>query len=203
MLKFDPDTHTYSIDGNKIPSVTQILSEWVEIPRYYVNTFTGAMVRKDVFDAGGDHGTAIHTACNLILEGGGHDALDWEALNPELCHPLQQFERWLADYKPKIASVEEPMYSSKYGYAGTPDIAAKVQRKMAVIDIKTGAYSMAGPQTSAYEQLYKEASGHGRNMKRYVLYLPKTGDYKFIPMTNKNDWDFFRSRLFQYQYLNS
>lgn len=210
MLNFDPGNHIYKLGDRVVPSVTQVIGEWVEAPYYYINTFTGAVVKKEVFEAGGDHGTAIHKACRLILKY-GHGILDWEALDISLLHQLEQFKKWLEDFFPEIVFIEEPMYSKKFGYAGTPDIIAEMRAKRtvsakripAVIDIKTGAFDMAGPQISGYEQLYKETFKYRGTVLRYVLHLPKTGPYKFIPMTNKADWDFFRSRLFQYQYLNS
>lgn len=210
MLTFDPDTHIYKMDYRVVPSVTQIIGEWIEAPYYYINTFTGAVVKKEVFEGGGDHGIAVHKGCWLILKH-GHDGLDWELLDPSLIHQLQQFEGWMEDFFPEIVFTEEAMYSEKFGYAGTPDIIAEMRAKRvvsakripAVIDIKTGAFDMAGPQIAGYEQLYKETFKYRGTVLRYVLHLPKTGPYKFIPLTDKRDWDFFRSRLFQYNYLNS
>lgn len=206
MLTFDPDSHTYTVEGRPVPSVTQVIGEWSRLSfsymNYYFNNFTGAVVSAEKFESGADYGTAIHQACRLILEA-GHDNLDWKALAPELILPVQQFEKWLEDWSPDILLIEEPMYSSKYGYAGTSDIVATIQKRDTVVDIKTGAFDMAGPQVVAYGQLYKEEFKYRKTPGRYVLHLPKDGgEYKFIPLTNKMDWDFFRSRLFQYQYLN-
>lgn len=201
MLTFDPDTHTYKHGDRVVPSVTQVLGEWVKVPHLcYVNTFTGASVPSYLFEHGADHGKAVHLGSSILLR--DHD-LDWEDLNPDLVHPLREFQSWQAEWKPYVMYVEEPMYSGKHGFAGTLDIVVSFKSKPAIIDIKTGAYDMAGPQLSAYEQLYKIRDQYRGTVKRYVLHLPKTGSYKFVPMTNKMDWDFFRSRLFQYQYLNS
>ena len=209
MLEFNSDNHVYRRNGQIIPSVTQILGGWWEVEisgrDYYLNVLTGSIIAADKMKTAADHGTAVHKACWLILKH-GHDGLDWGVLDPELIHPLQQLEKWQEDWKPTVILLEQPMYSDKYGYAGTPDIVALILNQAtipAVIDIKTGAYDMAGPQVAAYEQLFKEHDKFRGTVRRYVLHLPKTGSYKFVPLTDKRDWDFFRSRLFQYNYLNS
>lgn len=206
MLTFDPDSHIYKMDDRVVPSVTQVLNEWSLVSffhgQYYVSNLNQAIVSAEKFRAGADHGTAVHKGCWLILKH-GHDGLDWDSLDPSLLHQLQQFEKWMEEWKPYIMYVEEPMYSGKHGYAGTSDIVASFKSKPAIIDIKTGAYSMAGPQTVAYEKLFKGHDKYRGLVKRAVLHLPKTGSYQFKPLTDKRDWDFFRSRLFQYNYLNS
>lgn len=204
MLTFDPDSHTYKFDGRVVPSATQALGEWVPVPPFYMNTLTGARVTQEMFDLGADHGTAVHIACSILM--GGSD-LVWEDLALELINPIEQFQKWMDEWRPEPISMEESLYSKKYGYAGTPDLVANIPYRttglVAVVDYKTGAYSMAGPQVAAYEQLYRETSKYRKVIKRYVLQLPKTGPYQFKPLTDKRDWDFFRSRLFQYNYLNS
>lgn len=206
MLTFDPHSHIYKMDDRVVPSVTQVIGELVRVTSsgrdYYVNTLTGSLVRAELIEGAGDHGRAVHKACAIILRD-GHGGLDWEHIDPSLVHQLQQFEKWLEEWKPYIMYVEEPMYSGKHGFAGTSDIVVSFKSKPAIIDIKTGAYGMAGPQTVAYEMLYKTRDQYRGTVKRYVLHLPKTGPYKFVPLTDKRDWDFFRSRLYQWQYLNS
>ncbi len=204
---FDAETHIYRLDGRVIPSVTQILGEFCPVTisgrDYYVNAFTGSVVGMEKFDKAADFGTAVHRGCTLILLH-GKDFLDWDALAPELVGPLRQFVRWMAEWKPEVILAEAPLYSRKYGYAGTPDFVAKIKRKVAVVDIKTGAFDMAGPQVAAYGELYKENYRYRGAVGRYVLHLPKNGgSYKFVPLTNGKDWNFFKSRLYQVQYLQS
>jgi hypothetical protein len=60
---------------------------------------------------------------------------------------------------------------------------------------------MAGPQLAAYEKLDQE-DGARKPRKRAVLYLPKDGgQWKWVPMEGRQDWTFFETRLFQYNYL--
>lgn len=204
MLTFNPTNHQYTWNGVIVPSVTQIIGEWQKISvygvEYYCNRFTGLVVNAETFRDAGHYGTAIHTGARMLAEG---RELDLSVLHPSLNHPLVEFQQWMIDYRPLFDMVESPMYSPKYRYAGTPDIVATIKRKLCVIDIKTGAYSMAGVQTSGYEQLYRERVKRGTlKMDRYVLHLPKAGKYKFIPMNDATDFDLFRSLFFAHNEIN-
>ena len=208
-LSFTEDTHEYRWGDHVVPSVTGIIGELRKVTlgryEYFVNVFTSNVIDAETIRAAGDTGTAIHKACGIILEH-GHDALDWDGLDPDLIPPLQQFEKWMEDWEPEIILVETPMYSKKYGYAGTSDIIARIPRlkkKVAVTDIKTGAFSMVGPQTSAYTQLYKEEYKDKSSIERAVLHLPKDGsDYTYKVLENHaSDWNFFKARLAQHGYL--
>jgi len=207
MLTFDENSHQYAVDGNPIPSVTQVINEWnkVKISRswWYVSSFTGAAIPGDIFDAAGDWGKAVHRMIEFWL----NDDLDEESLNPALTDTLNQFQNWMDEYRPEVVSHEKRLFSKKYWYAGTYDLACHLKEKnagrVAIIDFKTGAYDMAGPQLSGYAQLYKEAEKYRGRTDRYVLHLPKKGGpYKFVKMDNPHDFDFFLCRLRQWQYLN-
>ena len=78
MLTFDPDSHTYKYDGGIVPSVTQVIGEYIKGRRWCVNIFTSEWVERDMLEAGGDRGTAIHTACGFLIN--GHDLI-WEELS--------------------------------------------------------------------------------------------------------------------------
>lgn len=210
-LSFTEETHEYRWGDRIVPSVTGIIGELRKVTlgryEYYVNVFTGNVIDAETVRDAGDFGTAIHAACALIVRG-GHDGLDWEALDADLIPPLKQFEKWLEEWSPEIILVEEPMYSQRYGYAGTSDIIARIPRlknRIAVIDLKTGVYTMVGPQTSAYAEQYKENYKHRGRLERMVLHLPKDGsDYTYKMLDNHAaDWNFFKARLAQQRYLNN
>lgn len=202
MLEFDAITHTYRVDGKVIPSVTQIINQWrkvlVNSSYYYVSSF-GEVVPASSFEAAADFGSAVHIACRLIVSGEG---VDWESIEPSLIPPLRQFQQWLSDYKVTTVLIELPLYSERYDYAGTADLIVYCrdnQRILMVCDIKTGEYALAGPQTAAYEQLYRENYGYKGMVDRFVLYLPKDGKpYTFEKMRNHNDWSYFKAKLYEH-----
>ena len=205
MLEFNEETHVYTWNGNPVPSVTQVIGEWRKFHMrgadYYISNFTGDVVSAEQFEAGGDFGTAIHQACAIIMSH-GRDGLDWFGLSPDLVPPLYQFEKWLEDFSPTIISVEEPLYSKRFGFAGTADIFAEQEKHPTVVEIKTGAHAMAGPQTSGYERLKKEKHKIRSKVNRAALYLPKDGSaYTYKALKDPKDWNFFQSRLYQHEYL--
>jgi hypothetical protein len=202
MLTFDEKEHRYQWCGITVPSVTQILGEWVRVDigrGWYVSTFTGQAIDAETFEAAGRMGTAIHDMLHAYLQ----DDLDEGGTSPELLKVLAQFKAWQETFKPEIELAEAVMYSEKYGYAGTMDCVCKIGRDHWLIDWKSGAFSTAGPQLAAYEKLYQETTESRLPLKRAVLSLPKNGEkFKWLPQTSREDWPFFQARLYQYNYLN-
>ncbi|MCK5605995.1 hypothetical protein KAR91_29120 [Candidatus Pacearchaeota archaeon] len=209
MLKFTEDTHTYSWNGSKVPGVTTILGEYVKSnvygTEYYVNTFNGSAVDAEKFRVAADHGNAVHLAIKYLLT----DGLDMESLDPSILAAVNQFEAWRDEYVKEIVLVEEPLYSQRYGYAGTPDFVCELRpkyerifrAKICLTDFKTGAHGLAGPQTAAYETLYKEQSKYRGRILRAVLKLPKDGsDYKFLTETGRQDFNMFKACLFRHNF---
>ena len=203
MLRFIPETHTYLWNDKVVPSCTQVLREWIKVNfgwGYYVHTGSGVTVDVATFEAAQDFGSAVHEAAKYILTTG----LDWDALDPSLVPPLKEFMRWVDDYKVKPSYVEQPMYSEKYGVAGTPDLIGRVQgfSQLDITDIKTGVINkMTGPQTGGYEIIFRDQEKYRGGIARHELILPRDGSpYKYNLLPNGNDNAFFLSRLFQYQY---
>ena len=209
MLKFDEPNHTYSWNGSKAPGVTTILGEYVKSniygTEYYVNTFNGSAVDAEKFRVAADHGNAVHLAIKYLLT----DGLDMESLDPSILAAVNQFEEWRDEYVKEIILVEEPLFSTRFGYAGTPDLICELRPKyeriyrarVCLTDFKTGAHGMSGPQTAAYEQLYKEHSKYRGKILRTVLKLPKDGgDYKFLPEAGRQDFNMFEACLFRHNF---
>lgn len=204
MLTFNEENHEYRWFDKIVPSTTQIIREWILVDDMYVNRFhPEKRIAKSAMQSGGDRGTGVHKAIDIILT----SDLDWDALDPSLVPPLREFQRWQRETKAEFVGLGEPMYSEKYGYAGTPDpwfrIKTPFKWVLFCVDLKTGGHDLVGPQTAAYEQLYREKHNYKGVMLRACLYLPAEGPYKFIPLTNRNDWRFFQSCLDQRNYLNA
>ena len=203
MLTFEAETHIYRWNGVKVPGVTTILGDYIQVEaggvRYHVDRHSGQVINSDVMEEAGAKGTDIHRCCQLTIQGG----LDKEALDADYRRPVAQFEEWLQLYKPAILYTECPFYSARYGYAGTIDIIAQLNKKLAFIDIKTGASSSVGPQTSAYEQGWCEQEKYRGLTERWVLKIPKNGDpFKFEKLTNRQDFDYFKACLHIHRYQN-
>lgn len=201
MLTFNPDTHEYRWKDRIVPSVTQIIGEWIRVKGadYYLNVFDGNIIPATRFEQAGDFGRAIHKACGLIIT----KTLDWNSLDPSLIPALQQFKIWLEDFSVEIIHTEKIIYSEKDDLAGTADIICKIKKVMSIVEIKTPKINrMVGVQTSGYERLFRASEKYRGIIKRYELILPKNGSqYKFTPLTNNQDISFLLGKNFEWRYL--
>lgn len=203
MFRFNEADHSYWLNGERIPSVTGILREWKKRGNVYVNLFTGEMIDASIFEAAGDFGTAVHKGCKIIIE---HGWIDEETIDPALLPPLKEFKRFSEDHGLKVRLCERPMYDSKKEVAGTPDIIGTIKtcKHLALIDIKTGGMLMVGPQTAKYQEIFKSYCQYRGIVQRYCLYLPRDGSpYRFTPLTNPYDIQFFNARYAQWKYLGT
>lgn len=186
MIEFDPDTHTYRVDGAVVPSVTQILAP--------LHDFAG--IPADVLDNAADRGTAVHKATELY----DLELLDEESLDDEVAAYLEGYRRFRADTGFEPERVETRVHSARYGYAGTLDRTGRLGRRKVLIDIKSGAQSpVTGPQTAAYQQALEEMTG-AKVSRRYGLYL-SPGDYRLVPYDERSDWHVFVSALSVFNFM--
>src|SRR3972149_387514 len=206
-LTLDEKKHEYKWEGVIVPSVTQIIGEWIRVQFssmsvYYVNVFTGKSISESVMLEAADKGRAIHKAANMLAEG---KSVDMDMIDPSIIMPVTQFMNWLSDFKPKIIFTEKLMYSEKDRFAGTLDIFCEIKNKLSLVEIKTPIINlMVGAQTAGYEKLLRESSEKIRaSIRRYELMLPRNGGiYDFNPLTDYGDLSFFENRLYQRRYLN-
>lgn len=147
MFEFDAEKHEYRVDGVIYPSVTQILSGLGMLPDYS---------KLDPFYR--ERGTAVHACIKMHLQG---DEIDWDFEMSEEVKP--RFERFLwleEEYGLFPAMIEVPMYSSTFGYAGTPDLyswSTKLNRSL-IVDYKGDAREPGHDlQIEGYSQLLWEA----------------------------------------------
>lgn len=204
-LTFDEKTHTYFVDGKRVPGFTEIMNQWVKNGTVYVNTLNGQLVPANIMEPAQDHGSTVHRASHLLLTG---KKLKWAKLHTDLVNPLKQLLQWKKDYKPKFLYIEQPLYSKKYDICGTSDIICRLRIKkglyIVIIELKTGDYDIAPTQLCVYTTMYKEWEPYRGHVLRYILHLPKQGGYNFVEDSEPFDygWGFFMSRRYQYNYLN-
>lgn len=140
MLTFDEATHTYTLCGIRLPSVT-------EITRFCAYDYKSN--RPWLAEAAAIRGTAVHEACALIDYGEEPEE------TPEIAGYLKAYRRFLADYKPEWKLIEHPIGSILLGYAGTLDRFGTIDGAPAILDIKTGQLHDAAlsAQLTAYAEL--------------------------------------------------
>lgn len=94
-------------------------------------------------------------------------------------HAFAQWAAWADRVKLEPLAVEQMVYSRTEGYAGTLDLLARVDGRLAVLDWKTSSKAALYPeyrlQNIAYRHAVREM-GHGDPVTGYVVRLPKTPD---------------------------
>ena len=184
ILTFDDASHTYRVGGAVKPSVTQVLGKLSDF----------SMVPPDVLAAACERGTIVHKLCEY------HDLND---LDPESIGEWWKYlDAWInfcADYKAEWVHIEQPMFSHRYGYAGTPDRAGFLKGiRYGSVDIKTGKtlHRVCGMQGAAYRQLFAENYGfEWLTARRATVQLRDDGTYKFLPWDDPDDWPAYLSLI--------
>lgn len=211
MLTFDEKTHTYYWSGVQVPNITSVLKEWVECApykdapdsRFYVNTWTGACPRVDMFEQGRQKGSGIHAIDEILMMGGD---INLERLAKELHDAYFSLKQFRDEYEPipfeheGMPVVEMMMYSEKYGYAGTPDFIGYVNAwpELTLVELKKPKDTpMVGPQTAAQEMAFRGWTGYRKKIRRYKKRPPMEGRGRceFLPLKDIRDWPRFKNKL--------
>lgn len=187
LFKFDEATHTYTIDGVRVPSVTQVLK-----PLYSFNGISPA-----VLNAKAALGTAVHRACELLDK----DDLDEEsdegraALAP-LAGYLDAYKAFKRDKRLVILANEKRLFHPVHRYAGQIDRSYAFDGDVWDVDLKsTVAMSpVVGLQTAAYTDMLR-ANGRTQPARRGALQLFPDGKYKLHEFADPQDFPVFLSLL--------
>ena len=165
MIEFLEDTHTYVKDGIILKSVTQILGE------LFPDKYNG--VPTEILNKKANYGTEVHKFIEIIEKKKPKKPIEYikRYYQPDIYQEesLKQYLRLKEQYNIEILE-NEKIVSYKYLYCGTLDIKAKVNGKLAIIDIKTTAEldrSWVSWQNSLYEYADEPVE------ELYCLWLPK------------------------------
>lgn len=165
MLTFDESTHTYTINGVVVPSVT-------EVCRFL--SYDQKSDRPWLAKAAADRGTRIHAACTLIDYGEEPEE------TPEIAGYLKAYRRFLKDYRPEWVGIEYITGNAALGLAGTVDrYGTLYDGRLCILDIKSGAQLHLAPlraQLTGYQQLLHAERGFSP-AHLYGLHLTKEGTY--------------------------
>lgn len=175
-LAFDESTHTYTYEGRRVPSVTQVIRE-VVLGGHDRPGMEWYMAR----------GSALHLAAQMWDEG----ELDEESIDPAIAGHLAAYRRFRDDVGDDltITEIEKPRYHTS-GYAGTPDRVVEWRGDRGILDLKTGSTAAWHRlQTAAYAALAPEATA------RLVVYLGEDSRWKMDRHKDRSDWTVFSAAL--------
>ena len=157
--RFDAETHTYTVDGERYISVTEVFDRLGLVPEFAKSEEARA------------RGSRIHLACHFL----GKGTLDWKSVY-KLDKPyVRGWEKFLKESGFVIEISERALYNHIHRYAGTPDCIGKIGNRPTVVDIKTGVVPVTtGLQTAAYGPCVEG----GRLYDRMAVGLSGDGNYK-------------------------
>ena len=175
-LAFDAATHTYRINGQSVPSVTQILAE------------AGLIDGQWYTDESQLRGRTVH----IITALHDRDELDESKVADEYKGYLTAWRKLQADTQCEVFSVERRICNFVYRYAGTMDRLVRWNGVLYLVDLKTGATQWWHKiQTAAYWMCHDIPAAC-----RCAIYLSPDGSYKIkIHEAHAYDTDVFRAAL--------
>ena len=190
LLDYDDESHSYRVDGLRIPSVTKIvdscfpknLHEWVAV----VGGEEYKRITEEALTIGNDTHKYIE---DFITYGHTCDKPD-----EHIANPIEAFLEWDEKYEPQWMSSERKIYCDKFKYAGTVDAVAKIGGRVCVIDFKTSKkiYKPYHLQVTAYAQAIKRMDGLRRWPLGIILRLDKeTGQYEMKVFEPKAHFQMF------------
>lgn len=139
MNTFDQETHTYTIAGRTVPSVTQVLNDLIpsfQADEWYLQ-----------------RGTAVHACCAMIAQGKAFEH------DPQIAGQVAACRRFFAEVKPVVMDVERRMYSTRYWFAGTFDMLCDIDGKLLLIDWKASIGESLPYQLGGYSLLNEMSTG--------------------------------------------
>jgi hypothetical protein len=177
MIQFDPATHTYTVEGVKFPSVTQILQAMGFVDTAFFTEHART------------RGKYVHQIIGWSVTG----EIDESTIDPELQGYLDAWGAFIRDTGFISTATEKPMGSILHRFAGTPDHIGMLNKQEAVVDAKTGAIApWVGLQLAGYEILA------ARPLKRFALALKEDGKYSLKAFTDRQDSQIFKAALAVY-----
>lgn len=184
-LVFYSATHQYYLEGRELVAVSYVFE------RTFITDFR--KVDFEILERARIIGDYVHEMCALFAKG----ELDESTVDYNLSGYLKAYKQYLSDHVKKIISVETPVYSSHFGYAGTPDIVYVDKDGVHTVDdYKTAAtlHPAVALQTAAYAYAY-ERNYKTKIRRRGGVKLNADGTYERKALTDRSDFDNFVAAL--------
>ena len=179
-FRFESSTHEYFLNGEKIPSITQMLESCGYIDDTY---FTEECAER---------GTLVHSLTaqydlGAISAAAAIECI-WKGYVLAYCGPQKSFH---TTYRPQILSVEVARCSPQYRFGGRPDRTVKLWGVAGVLDLKTGGKAEWHKIQTALQAILvaPELRLPPTAVARTSLYLKKNGKWKPDPHEDTHDFD--------------
>lgn len=172
---FNADTHTYFLDGEAVPSVTQLTSIYSTISDQECDLIELTM------EAAAERGTVLHAYLEHRIWGGDRDGFELPAVYSDYADGVDLF---LSEHSVDPCLTETPMWGELDGvrFAGTPDFVGMFDGTLAILDWKFVSQvqkTKVGAQLSGYYSLCLNNDWEPEKLW-CVQFLPD-GTYRLYP----------------------
>lgn len=174
LLTFDEPTHIYRLDGERLLSVTQVLTLAGRVQAQYFTEFGRTL------------GTAVHKAVWMEIMGDLH----YDSLHPLVKIRMDAWLRFRSEcrYVPALELCEKPMYHQDELYALKPDTPGWINNRPVMQDVKNGDASTARWQTAGYAEATPVVEFFGKVPDRFDIRLRPDGKYRLNQHKDPNDY---------------
>lgn len=183
-LNFVERTHTYTLNGFVIPSVSEVMRPLSAA--YYGDTNEEVMRRAAI------RGTCVHQAIENYLDYGIED------IPQEYYGYFNGFKHWIDSHKPEPIKTECKIYHKIHRYAGTADLPCYVDGKLTLIDWKTTATISEMLTRVQLEAYWRAFESHGIKFEQKIIVQSgKDGvvHEKVHPLNDTESWRVFTELL--------
>lgn len=186
-IRFEESTHTYWLDGVRVPSITQVLkcATYDEFDH----------VHPDVLAKKAREGQELARMIEDYVKG----RFDVMSYDPVLLGDFDAFEIWHRKTGGKVLHSEMVVASKRWQYAGRLDLVYRFPSgQVAMIDIKRTYRPppSGGPQTAAQALAFSEMLGDEslKSMPRYLLHI-RDEACTLVPQKDDSDLRVFLAAL--------
>lgn len=175
---FDEKAHVYTLGGQRLPGVTEILKGLGIIDYRWAQ-------ERDLI-----RGQAVHLACKYLAE----NCLDWTSVDPSIRGYVEAYQKFLKDtsFLPQVC--EKPMFNLIYRFSCTPDQIGVLNGRDTICEIKTGSTPpWVGLQTAAQALAYKPDGW--MKVDRVCLELRADGSNRLTECLDLSDGGVFLSAV--------
>ena len=164
ILSFNEDNHEYQINGEVVPSVSEIIR--------FISREVYGEVAQYLLDTAADRGTRVHKATQML------DVVHEVECDDDIAPYVRAYVNFINEHKPQWEFIEKSMYNPDKKYAMTIDRYGVMNDKKILLDIKTSS-TLQTVLVTAQLTLYKMGlESNGTNVDEcYVLRLDKGGKY--------------------------
>lgn len=191
-LEFEDETHTYTLNGIVIPSVSQVIAPLSNAKYSGISERTLAKAA--------DKGTTVHNSIENWIKFGIED------IPPEHIGYFEAFRKWWDSCNPNPVGSEARICHRIMQYGGTVDFVGYIDNELTLIDYKS-TYTISdmtcGVQLEAYSQALKSMGISVQRKK--ILHLKKDGKFELreYPVNDAVRWRVFGALKTVYNYIES